>query len=217
MNNPMKTRRPYVWIVALLLLFPSLVLFAAPPPQGKLTGELWVTGAASVNGKTAVNGMTLLSGNRIETGPDGVVVANLGQLGRTTIQTGSDFTLDLAPNAISGNLTLGTIVINIPRGVAVKIKTPTKEVVVPADQTPATITIGITEEGTQTFLKREPDTPRAFRPFEPSPGTRSGWVFPFLAVTGLGGGAILASSLLGTSDVPATVLPETPNVTPITP
>ncbi len=95
MNNPMKICCSHAWIVTLLLLFPSIISFAALPPQGKLTGELWVTGAATVNGKTAVSGMTVFAGSRIETGPDGIAVANLGQLGRITIQTETDFTLRL--------------------------------------------------------------------------------------------------------------------------
>lgn len=205
MNNPMKIRRNHVWIATLLLLLPSAISFAAPP-QGRLTGELWVTGTASVNGKTAVNGMTLLGGSRIETGPDGVVVANLGQLGRATVQTESDFTLDFRPNAISGNLNIGTVIINIPRGVAVDIKTPNGEVRVPVDQTPATLTVGITPEGTHAFIKRDQDRPRAFVPFEPTTGPPLGLVLPLFAA--------------GTAGIIAAVtsfLTVAPALTPITP
>lgn len=193
MNNPMKIRRNSAWIAALLLLFPSLISFAAPRAQGKLAGELWVTGAATVNGKTGVSGMTLLAGSRIETGPDGIAVANLGALGRATIQTETDFTLDFKPNAISGNLTIGTIVINIPRGVAVNIKTPNGEVLVPMDQTPATLTVGISPEGTHAFIKRDQDRPRAFLPFEPASRPLGGFIFPLFAVGAVGAISALAS------------------------
>lgn len=204
MNNPLKIRRNHVWCLAILLLFAQLNVLAAPPSQAQLTGELWVTGAATVNGKSAVSGMTVLSGNRIETGPDGIAVVNLGQLGRATIQTESDFTLDLKPNAISGNLTIGTLIVNIPKGVAVNIKTPNGEVVVPMDQTPATLTVGITAEGTHAFIKRDQDRPRAFRPFEPARSSIGGFVFPLFALGAAG--AVLAS-----------FIPSAPVITPIAP
>ncbi|HEX4945138.1 MAG TPA: hypothetical protein VFZ34_00560 [Blastocatellia bacterium] len=206
MNNPANTSRKHVWFLTLLLLLPGFLVNAAPPQQGKVTGELWVTGTAALNGKAAVNGMTVLSGNRLETGLDGLMSVNLGRIGRIAVQTATDFTLNFRENFISGDLPTGTIVVNIPNGTAVNIKTPNGEVMVPVEQTPAILTVGVSADGTHAFIKREQNQPRAFRPFEPSRQPIGGWVLPFLAVTGVGVASVLAA-----------VVPTPPDVTPFIP
>lgn len=208
MNNLINFHRRLAWLLTLLLVLPNLVANAAPPQgqQGKLTGELWVTGNAAINGKVAVSGMTVLSGNRIETGIDGLISINLGKVGRVAVQTATDFLLNFKENSISGELTTGTVVVNIPNGISVNIKTPNGEVTVPTEQTPATLTVGVSADGTHAFVKRDQDRPRAFRTFDRTTPTLGGWVLPFLGVAG-----VIVPSIL------AVVLPDPPAVTTFIP
>lgn len=188
--------------------------------RGKLTGELWTAGTTSVNGKPATTGMTILRGSRIQTGNASSAVVNFNQLGRISAQSDTDFFLDFQDSAVNGNLSTGTIVQNIPSGVAVNFSTPNGSGHILPNQTPARLSIITTPNDMRLFIRRESsqtavgscgrELSRAFRPSNPSP---NGWLIPLLAVGGVG--VIAAVTSLVTSS--PNIIPLPPDLTPVVP
>lgn len=221
MNNPVNSYRIHVWFLTLLLMFPSLQVFAVPQ---SLTGELVVTLPAKVNGSTAKTGMTILPDSNFEVGKDGMAAVNLDRLGRVTVQSETNFLLKFDKDTIGGDLTRGTIVLNIPCGVEALVRTPKDEITIPADQGPLTLTVEVTPEGTRSSSSREVNAPpcvpgalgapRSFGPPinpPPAPPALGGWALPLFLVGGGGLGAALAVALS------SSVFPVTTPATPVIP
>ena len=217
MNNPLKSSRNHAWFLALLLVFPSFQAFAQGP-----TGELVVTQPAKVNGSAAKTGMTILSDSNFEVGKDGMAAVNLDRLGRVTVQSDTNFLLRFKERTIGGDLSMGTVVLNIPCGVDALIKTPKGEITIPEDQGPLTLTVEVTPEGARSSSSRDvnapPCVPGALGPprtpiINPPPATPglAGWVLPLFLIGGGGLGAALALAFSNT------VVPPTAPATPVTP
>ena len=194
---------------------------SANKSRSKLTGELWTAGSTSVNGKPATTGMTILRGSRIQTGNESSAVVNFNQLGRISAQSDTEFFLDFQESAVNGNLTAGTIVQNIPSGVAVNFSTPNGTGHILANQTPAQLTIIATPNDMRLFIRREGsqrlsgscgrELSRAFRPS--NPGSPNGWLIPLLVVGGVGVIAAVTSLVTNSPNI----IPIPPDLTPVAP
>ncbi|HEX4948331.1 MAG TPA: hypothetical protein VFZ34_16775 [Blastocatellia bacterium] len=192
MTTPIKFLQKQARSLTILLVVSSVIshlVFAGR--QEKPIGEIAVTGTAMVNGKAATSGMTIARGSRIQTERDGTMVVSLGRLGRVAVQTETDFFLDFQDNSLKGNLTNGTVVINVANGVVANVVTPNGEINLPVEYTPATLTVGVTSQGTHAFVRREQDRPRSFRPverssFDRAPSRQTGelWVTGTATVNG---------------------------------
>ncbi len=104
----------------------SFVTLAA---SSKPVGEIIVTGAAdgksvTVNGEPAKSGRTIFSSSSITT-PEGMgAVINLGKAGKIQLAAGSTFVVDVNGNAVSGDLTSGSLtVLSSAQSIGVKTLT----------------------------------------------------------------------------------------------
>lgn len=190
MSNPLKIQpKPLLMLASWLMLLSVMPLTGLSKPQGKLTGALIVNGTITVNDKPTVGGINIAPGSRIQTGNDGSAIVALNKLGRISIQSDTEFLLDFQENSIKGTIANGTVVINILTGTVVKISTPNGEIAIPLEQTPATLTVGVTSQGTHAFVKRDqarPISPRPSALTNSSPNKLTGelWVTGIATVNG---------------------------------
>ena len=106
----------------------SMVTLAA---SNKPVGELLVTGgvstdgaAVTINGEPAKSGRTIFSSSTISTSDTSSAVINLGKAGKIQLDPGSTFILNADGNAISGDLSAGSLtVLSAAQSVGVKTLT----------------------------------------------------------------------------------------------
>jgi hypothetical protein len=99
--------------------------------ESKPVGELLVTGSKStdgtsvtVNGEPAKSGRTIFSSSTISTPEHSGAMINLGKAGKLQLAPGSIFVLTADGNALSGDLTAGSItVVNSVQSVGVRTLT----------------------------------------------------------------------------------------------
>lgn len=187
-------------------------------PRNQIAGELWADGGVTVNDKPATTGMTILRGSRIQTAADGSAVVNLSRLGRLALQRETKLLSDFQENSISGSLETGSILQNLPSGIATNIVTPHGGYSIPQSTPRYTLTVSVVGSEMSAFARRDNDQrpagacgrelSRAFIPSQPTPG----WLVPLLFVAG---GALVATitaiTITGNPNIPIVVVP--PEVT----
>ncbi|HMV85056.1 MAG TPA: hypothetical protein PLD20_17100 [Blastocatellia bacterium] len=123
--------------------------FAAgnPKDEKQVVGQLAVTGSVTVNDKKAINGTSIFNNSRLNVAcaNGNRAIINLGKLGRVEMAPGTQMVLKFSDGIISGDLTMGKVVVNAPAGVKVAISTP--EGVSAADGKDASVVAATTQRG----------------------------------------------------------------------
>lgn len=132
-------------ILAVFIVSCSMVTLAA---STKPVGELLVTGSVpadgasvTVNGEAAKSGRTIFSSSTIKTPESMGAMINLGKAGKLELAPGTTFILAADGNAISGDLTAGSITV-LSALQSVGVKTLTGDVVSLNAGETATATVG---------------------------------------------------------------------------
>ncbi len=109
-------------IVALYATY-SMVALAT---TDKIAGELIVNGksAVTVNGEVAQTGRSIFSASTITTPENATATINLGKLGKLELASNSTLTVNFDQNAITGNLTSGTVTVIGSADTSTVINTP---------------------------------------------------------------------------------------------
>lgn len=112
--------RHFLMAFCMLAITSHLLLpFSAAAQAGK--GQLTFSRQVTINGTEATAGQTIFNGSRIQVGPGGTAVLNLGPLGRIDLGGGAEFTLRLSETTVGGDLMIGCMSISAPGGVGVVV------------------------------------------------------------------------------------------------
>jgi hypothetical protein len=178
--NRLVTRAVTVFVLTTFVVSGSMVTLAA----GKPVGEITISGSSledgqsvTVNGEPAKTGRTIFGSSTISTPAGMSAVISLGQAGKLQLAPGSTFVVNVNDDAISGDLTAGTLsVVNAAK--AVQVKTTSGETV--------NVNAGEVVTATSTAAAKRAQT---------GPGGLDWWVWAAII-----GGAVTAIVLIVSSD-----------------